>query len=433
MSRILILGGGFAGMALAQRLEALLAPGEATVTLVSRDNYALFTPMLPEVCGGELEPRHIVSPLRARLRKTVLVLGEVKAIDIEQRHVDVDLILDDRTQRLSFDHLVLATGSVSATFGIEGVWDCSIPFKRLEDAELLRNRIIETLEAADVEDDPKRRATLLTYAIVGGGYTGVEIAGELIDFLRSVIRFYRGLSFSETRTVLIEGGEGLLPDLPPRMGRYVQSFLPKRGVQVRLRSMVAAIDRTGVALKDGTRIDAKTIVWSAGVRPSPLIAQLPLPHARNGGVLVKGDMSVDGHPGVWALGDCAWIPNPKGGFYPATAQHALREGPVLAANIVHVLRGEKTRIFGWQTLGTMASLGGRRGVVGFPNGFVLTGFPAWWLWRTYYLLRIPGTYRKARVALDWLLALIFPRDIAQMRVDSEVARRDAHRDAGAVR
>jgi len=433
MSRILILGGGFAGMAVAQRLERLLAAGEATVTLVSRDNYALFTPMLPEVCGGDLEPRHIVSPLRASLRKTVLVLGEVKAIDIEQRQVDVELVLDKRTERLSYDHLVLATGSVTATFGIEGVWDCSIPFKRLEDSELLRNRVIETLEEADVEKDERRRSTLLTYAIVGGGYTGVEIAGELVDLLRSVIRFYRSLSFSEVRVVLVEGGTKLLPDLPPRMGRYVESFLPKRGVQVRLGAMVSAVDRNGVALKDGSRIDARTIVWSAGVRPSPLVAQLPLPHARNGGILVQGDMSVDGHEGVWALGDCAWIPNPKGGFYPATAQHALREGPVLAANIVHVLRGQKTDIFRWQSLGTMASLGGQRGAVGFPNGFVLTGFLAWWLWRTYYLLRIPGGYRKVRVALDWLLALVFPRDIAQLRVDTGLARHEAQRDAGASR
>lgn len=430
MSRILILGGGFAGLAVAERLERILSGGEAEVTLISRDNYALFTPMLPEVCGGDLEPRHIVTPLRAILRTTSLILGEVKTIDVQQRFVDVELLLGRRVDRMQYDHLVLATGSVTATFGIPGVWDCSIPFKRLEDAEALRNRLVETLEEADGEKDPHRRAALLTYAIVGGGYTGVEIAGELVDFFRSVVRFYRTIKPAEIQLVLVEGGPKLLPDLHPRMGAYVEEFLPRRGARLRLGAMVSALDEHGIALADGSRIEAATIVWSAGVRPSPLVAQLPLPHARNGGILVRGDMSVEGHPGVWALGDCAWIPNPQGGFYPATAQHAIRQGPVLAENIVRILRGESTQPFRWQALGTMASLGGQRGVVGFPNGFVLTGFPAWWLWRTYYLLRIPGVYRKVRVALDWALALIFPRDIAQLRVDTDLARQDALRDAG---
>ncbi len=428
--RIVILGGGFAGLAVAQRLESLLHAGEADVTLVSRDNYALFTPMLPEVSGGELEARHIVSPLRALLRTTELVLGEVRSIDINGKLVTVQLLLGERTTLIGYDHLVLATGSVTATFGIPGVAEHSIPFKRLEDAETLRNRIVEALEVADVERDPRRRASLLTYAIVGGGYTGVEIAGELVDFFRGIVPFYRTIKYEDIQVVLIEGGSKLLPDLLPKMGEYCAKLLTERGVRVRLGAMVSQVDGGGVALKDGNRIDAATIVWSAGVRPSPLIAGLPLPHARNGGILVKGDMSVEQHPGVWALGDCAWIPNPKGGFYPATAQHAIREGPLLAENVVRALRGERTRPFCWQSLGTMASLGGQQGVVGFPNGFVLTGFPAWWLWRTYYLLRIPGLYRKVRVAIDWLLALIFPRDIAQIRVDNELARRDALQEAG---
>lgn len=430
MPRVLILGGGFAGLAVAARLEKLLRPGEAGVTLVSRDNYALFTPMLPEVSSGDLEARHIVSPLRAMLRTTELVLGEVRQIDIGARHVEVQLLLSDKVMRIAYDHLVLATGSVTATFGIPGVAEHSIPFKRLEDAEALRNRIVESLEVADVETDSRRRACLLTYAIVGGGYTGVEIAGQLIEFLRGILRFYRTIRYEDIHVVLVEGGPKLLPDLLPRMGEYCGALLKKRGVEVRVGTLVSQVDDDGVGLKDGGRIEAATVVWSAGVRPSPLIAALPLPHARNGGILANGDMSVEGHPGIWAIGDCAWIPNPKGGFYPATAQHAIREGPLLAENIVRVLREEATRPFRWQSLGTMASLGAQHGVVGFPNGFVLTGFPAWWLWRTYYLSRIPGLYRKARVALDWLLALIFPRDIAQMRVDNEVAEREAREEAG---
>jgi NADH dehydrogenase len=427
---VVIVGGGFAGLAVAQGLERRLAAGEATVTIVSRDNYALFTPMLPEISGGSLEPRHIVSPLRGLLRSTKVVLAEVTAIDFAARAVDVQLLLGEGTQRLRYDHLVLALGSVSATFGIAGVAEHSFPFKRLEDAEALRNHIVETLEAADVETDPARRKALLTYAVVGGGYTGVEVAGELVDFFRSIVRFYRSLQLHEIAIYLIEGGPQLLPDLLPRMGAYSATFLAGRGVQVRVGTLVAQVDANGLALNDGTRIDAATIVWSAGVRPSPFVAGLPLPHARNGGILVNADMSVEGQPGVWALGDSAWIPAPNGGYYPATAQHALREGPVLADNIRRTLHGEPTRPFRWNALGTMASLGGQRGVVGFPNGFVLTGFLAWWLWRSYYLLRIPGLYRKVRVALDWTLALLFPRDIAQLRVDTERARRDALRDAG---
>jgi NADH dehydrogenase len=428
--RIVILGGGFAGLAVAQRLERLLREGECDVTIVSRDNYALFTPMLPEVSNGDLEPRHIVSPLRGLLRTTTLVLGEVLGIDFGARTIETRLLLTNERQHVSYDHLVLATGSVSATFGIAGVAEHSFPFKRLEDAESLRNHIVETLELADIESDSTQRRRLLTYVIVGGGYTGVEVAGELVDFFRSILRFYRHIELSEVEVVLVEGGPKLLPDLLPRMGEYCAEFLARRKVRVRTGALVASVDAGGVALKDGSRLESATVVWSAGVRPSPLIASLPLPHARNGGIFANADMSVKDTPNIWALGDCAWIPMPEGGFYPATAQHAIREGPVLAENIVRVLRGEATQPFRWKALGTMASLGGHRGVVGFPNGFVLTGFAAWWLWRTYYLARIPGWYRKVRVALDWLLALIFPRDIAQLRVDTEVARGDALRDAG---
>lgn len=428
--RIVILGGGFAGLAVAQRLERVLRPVDCEVVIVSRDNYALFTPMLPEVSNGDLEPRHIVSPLRGLLRTTTLVLGEVVSIDFNARMVETQLLLTNERQQIGYDHLVLATGSVSATFGIPGVAEHSYPFKRLEDAEDLRNHIVETLELADIERDSVRRRALLTYVIVGGGYTGVEVAGELVDFFRSILRFYRHIEPADVEVTLVEGGAKLLPDLLPRMGEYCAAFLARRNVRVRTNALVASVDSAGVALKDGTRLDSATVVWSAGVRPSPFIASLPLPHARNGGILANADMSVKDMPNVWALGDCAWIPMPEGGFYPATAQHAIREGPVLADNIARTLRAEPTRPFRWKALGTMASLGGHRGVVGFPNGFVLTGFAAWWLWRTYYLARIPGWYRKVRVAFDWLLALVFPRDIAQLRVDTKAARGDALRDAG---
>lgn len=428
--KIVILGGGFAGFTIAKRLERLLRADEAEVTIVSRDNYVLFTPMLPEVSSGGLEARHVVSPLRALLRKTRLVLADVREVDPQARAVDVRFLLGDGGDRLRYDHLVVGLGSVTSTFGISGVAESTFAFKRLEDADALRNHVVATLELADVAADPAERKRLLTYAIVGGGYTGVEIAGELVDFFASIVRFYRTIDRGEVEIVLIEGGPSLLPDLPPRMGSYATEFLRKRGVRVVLGSLVSAVDAVSVLLKDGTRIAAGTIVWSAGVNPSPVVAAMPLPHARNGAIMAQADMSVEGWEGVWAIGDCAWIPSPEGGFYPMTAQHAIREGPALAENIVRAIRGEPTKPFRFKALGTMASLGGRRGVVGFPNGFVLTGFLAWWLWRTYYLARIPGWYRKARVAFDWFIGLLFPRDIAELRVDTERARRAARRDAG---
>lgn len=428
--RIVILGGGFAGMTLARRLERRVRPDEALVTLVSRDNYLLFTPMLPEVSSGGLEARHVVTPLRTELRRTRFVLAEATRIDFERRAVEVRYELSAAPERLPYDHLVLALGSVTSTFAIPGVAEHSFAFKRLEDAELLRNHVIATLELASAEANPSVRKRLLTYAVIGGGYTGVEVAGELVDFFRSACRFYPNVAAREIAIVLIEGGKRLLPDLNERMGAYVAAFLESRGVRVSLGDLVTRVEATGVDLRSGARIEAATIVWSAGVRPSPLVAGLPLPHARNGAILARADMSIDGFPGVWALGDCAWIPDAKGGFYPATAQHAIREGPALADNLVAALRGQPAKPFVWEALGTMASLGGRRGVVGFPNGFVLAGFPAWVLWRTYYLWRIPGAYRKARVAFDWFIGLLFPRDVAELRVETEPAQRSALADAG---
>ena len=428
--RIVILGGGFAGLAVARSLERILRRGEAEATVVSRDNYALFTPMLPEVSSGGLEARHVVTPLRSQLRRTNVLLAEVTAIDLPSCRIKVRFALGDEIAELEYDHLVIALGSVTTNFGIPGVAEHSFAFKRLEDAERLRNHVVATLELADARTDPAERRSLLTYVCVGGGYTGIEVAGELADFFGSIARFYPRVDRREIRIVIVEGGPRLIPDLAPRMGEYSAQFLRRRGVEIVLGDLVARLDERGLALKSGARIDSATVVWSAGVRPSPFLAELGLPHARNGALLARADMSVEGHEGVWALGDSAWIPDSRGGFYPMTAQHAIREGPVLAANIVRTLRGQVTQPFRWKALGTMASLGGQRGVVGFPNGFVLTGFPAWWLWRTYYLLRIPGLYRKIRVALDWALALLFPRDIAQLRVDTERARRDALRDAG---
>jgi NADH dehydrogenase len=433
-ARIVILGGGFAGMATARRLERILRPEEATITVVSRENFSLFTPMLPEVGSGNLETRHVVTPIRAELRRATFVLGDVRGIDLAAKTVTVEHPIAGSYQTLGYDHLVFALGSVTSTFGLPGIAERAFPYKTLEDADRLRNHVIATLETAAVTADPAERKRLLTFVFVGGGFTGVEAAGEMADFFRSTLRYYRSIDPKEIDVVLVEGGNKLLPELQAGMGEYSAKALARRGIDVRLESMVAGADERGLQLKSGVTIETKTIVWSAGVRPSPVVAPIAaIATGRGGSIAVNADLSVPNQPGLWALGDCASIPMPDGTTAPATAQHAIREGPVLAGNIAATLRGRATAPFRYRAIGMMASLGARRGVAGLFGKYLITGFPAWLIWRTYYLLRLPGRDRQLRVAIDWTLGLVFPRDIAELRVYSSAAEAHALREAGMLR
>lgn len=431
-ARILILGGGFAGISTARRLERLLSLREAHITVVSRENFSLFTPMLPEVSSGNLESRHVVTPVRAQLRNARFILGEVCAIDLDAKSVEIEHIMLGSRQSLAYDHLVLCLGAVTSTFGLPGIAERAFPLKSLEDAERLRNHVIGMLELADVTEDAIERKRLLTFVFVGGGFTGVEAAGEMIDFFKSALRFYRTIDPREIEIVLIDGGKKLLPELQAGMGEYSAKALERRGVRVMLGTHVSGAFDDGLHLADGTIVATATIVWSAGVKPSPAVGSSPIATGRGGAIPVNADLSVPNYPGVWALGDCATIPAPNGSRYPPTAQHALREGPFLAENIAAVLRGRPTKPFRYQSLGVMASLGGRRGVAGFRGGLLLTGFVAWFVWRTYYLLRLPGLDRQARVAFDWTLGLIFPRDISELRVYTERAQANSLGEAGII-
>ncbi|HUZ48851.1 MAG TPA: NAD(P)/FAD-dependent oxidoreductase [Candidatus Dormibacteraeota bacterium] len=428
--RIVILGGGFAGMAVAQRLEARLRPDEAEIVLISRENFTLFTPMLPEVISGELDVRHVVTPIRPQLRRTQFVLADVQQLDLAAKSVRYTHTLTGQSANMDYDQVVLAMGSSTSTFGLPGVAQRAFALKTLEDAGILRNRLVWLLELADATIDAEQQARLLTIVVVGGGFTGVEAAGELVGLFRSVVRFYPNVALGKIRLILLEGGATLLPGLPPNMGRYSERALAARGIEIITGDGVSAADDRGLVLQSGRRIETATIVWSAGVTPSPSVERTALPLNKRGAVLTDATMRVEGFAGVWAAGDCAAIPNGAGGTYPPTAQHAIREGPVLADNIVATLRGKPPASFHFTSLGMMASLGGRKAVAQLPGDRILTGFPAWFLWRSYYLLRLPGLDRKLRVAFDWLLELLFPRDIAELRIYSRKAQSSAAVDAG---
>ncbi len=429
--KIVILGGGFAAIATAQRLERKLRPGEAEITLISRENFSVFTPMLPEVSSGALDARHIVTPIRAQLRRTQFILADVQAVDLESRVVTYTHSLTGIVGTVSYDHVVVAIGAGTSTFGLPGVAERVFALKTLEDAAILRNRFMWLLELADTADDVERRR-LLTIAVVGGGFTGVETAGEIVELFASVHRFYPHVLKRDVNIVLLEGGPTLLAGLPERMGSYSQRDLQRRGVRIVTGDGVLSADDEGLMLQSGKRIETRTIVWSAGVKPRTLRGMESVATGKNGLIPVEPNMSVAERPGVWAIGDCASIPNGDGGFYPQTAQHAIREGPVLADNIVAFIRGEQTKPFRYNALGMMASLGARKAVAQLPGDRVLTGFLAWVLWRAYYLSRLPGLDRKMRVAFDWTLELLFPRDISELRVYSERAQSSAAADAGLV-
>ncbi|MDP9110738.1 MAG: FAD-dependent oxidoreductase, partial [Candidatus Eremiobacteraeota bacterium] len=270
----------------------------------------------------------------------------------------------------------------------------------------------------------------LTLVVVGGGFTGVEAAGEFVELFHSVVRYYASVKLSEIRLVLVEGGPVLLPGLPAKMGTYSKEALLKRNVEILTGDGVASADDDGLVLQSGTRIETATIVWSAGVMPTRAIEGAPLPRTKRGALIVDEELRVSGYPNVWAAGDCASIPDSEGGTYPSTAQHAIREGPLLAENIVAALRSKPLRPFRFRSLGMMASLGARKAVAQLPGDRVLTGFLAWFLWRSYYLSRLPGLDRKFRVAFDWTLELLFPRDIAELRVYTRHAQSSAASDAG---
>jgi NADH dehydrogenase len=410
----MILGGGFGGIYTALRLEKALARGAALeVTLVDRENFFLFTPMLHEVAASDLDMTHIVNPIRTLLRRVKFVQGEVEAIDLQGRRVVVSHGSDGHRHELDYDHLVLAMGAMTNFYNLPGVEERALTMKSLGDAIALRNRLIECLEEADPECC-RVKTPLLTVVVAGGGFAGVETVAAVNDFLRDTLRFYPNLTEAQLRVVLVHDGPVILPELGERLGAYADRKLTERKVEIRVNTKIEGMSEAGVTLSDGTVIPARTLVWTAGTAPNPLLGTLPCPKER-GRAVANASMEVDGWPGVWALGDCAVIPDPHTGKpYPPTAQHALRQGRVLAENILAAIHGGKKRPFVFKTIGLLASIGRRTGVAQIL-GVNFSGFVAWWLWRTIYLSKLPRLEKKVRVALDWLLDVVFSKDLVQFR------------------
>jgi len=400
---VLIAGGGFAGGYVARLL------GRAGATIVSPENFMLYTPMLPEAASGTLEPRHVVVPLRQMCPHAELLLGHVRRLDEDRRVVEVETPSAGAFE-LGYEQLVLALGSVARTLPVPGLAEHALGFKDLADAITLRNRVLRELEAAAAELDPAAATSHLTFVFVGAGYAGVEALAELSDLVTDALRYYPGLRSARQRWVLVDAAPKILPEIPTRLGDYAARELARRGVEIHVGTTLESIGPHEAVLSNGVRVPTRTLVWTAGVKAHPLLAELGLPLDERGRVLVDTLLRVRGRERIWALGDAAAVPNTRTPAHvdPPTCQHALRQARRLARN----LQGDPEP-YGYRMLGQVATLGRYKGVADVL-GLRLRGFPGWFVTRSYHLLQLPLTSRKLRVVADWTTSLFFRRDIAEL-------------------
>ena len=397
---------------------------ELEITLVARDNYLTFTPMLPSVPASTLAPRHVVTPLRAFLSHTRYVRGSVVGIDTKDKRVTIEGA-GEAVDTIAYDELVVGLGSTTNFFGVAGAAEHALTMKTVPDAMRLRNRVLDVLEAADAEESPRRRKSLLTVVIVGVGFSGCETAGELIEFLRESVSLYPRIERKDLQVVLVGLDKELMPEIGEKLGKYANRVLAKDGVDIRLQTAVTRVADDHVLIRTAAgaeeRIDTRCVVWTAGVAPVPATKSLATEGSK-GRVLVDRTLASPVFDGVWALGDGAAVPNTEGeGFCGPTAQHAMRQAATVAKNLLAKHRGQPLAHYTFKPLGLMASLGHHKAVV-LTMGIPISGFIAWWLWRTYYLMRMPGLERKIRVALDWTIDLLLPRDTVILRYEAPGSR-----------
>lgn len=416
-TQIIVLGGGFAGAYCVKQLEKSLRGLDAEITLVNEQNYFVFTPMLVEAATSALEPRHVVVPLRDFLRTGRFVMACVKSIDVFGKTVTTQPEFGDQVV-LSFDHLVMALGSVTKMPDVPGVREYAFGLKTLADATVLRDRAIGMLEMANLAPDHAHRQSWLTFAVVGAGYTGVEAAGEFNAFLKEAIQNYPNVRESDIHVMLLQRSGRILDALDETMSKKASEILRRNGVDIRLNESVSKVSKTSFTLKSGDEVDSHTVIWSAGVAPPPLLKKSNLPTNSHGYLECDHDLRVTGHENVWGIGDSASNPDADGNPYPPTAQHALREGRQAAKNLAAVIRGNPTEPLNYTNKGTMAPLGGRQAIANV-FGTHLTGIVAWILWRTIYLGLMPGLGHKIRVSMDWTMDLFFRRDYAQQNAHAK--------------
>jgi NADH dehydrogenase len=409
---VVIVGGGFGGAAAARELERLMPKQSARLSLVNETNFSLYTPFLPEAAAGTLEPRHVVTPLREQLKRTYLRLGQIVGHDPEAKTVELRKKFGG-TETMRYDQLLLALGSVSRTLPVPGLSEHAVGFKGLADAIYLRNHVIETLEEANASEDPARREKLLTYVFVGGGYAGLEALAELQDFAADAMDSYPRARLHGMRWMLVEAMDRVLPEIDLELANYALRELRGRGIDIRLNTTLEEVTADSARLSTGEVLPTETVVWTAGVAPQPILRELNLPLDERGRVPVDSYLRVEGMDGVWAIGDCAAAPDPRGGTTPPTAQHAVRQGPVAARNIAAQLGIGSPKEFDFKSYASFVNLG-RYKAVGRIGNKTFRGFPAWWLARSYHMSQIPGNARKVRAVLDWTAGLPFSRDISEV-------------------
>jgi NADH:ubiquinone reductase (H+-translocating) len=412
--RILIVGGGYVGMYTALHLERYLRGSPHRITLVNPENFMLYQPFLPEVASGLIDPRAVVVPLRRVLRRSRLLLGEVERIDTGARVTTIRTVHGERLQE-PYDVIVLGLGSWSRTLPIPGLAEHGAGFKDLAEAIWLRNRVLTQIDVADELEDPAARRAALTFVFVGAGFAGIEALGELEDLARAAVRLTSTVRRAEMRWIMVEAGPRILPELGADLAGYAAARLRERGIEIRASTRLVSFLKDEVRLSDGDAFAAETLVWTAGVRPSPVPRDNGFPVDGTGRVQVDETMRVLGMTEAWAAGDVAAVPDEasRGGISPPTAQHALRQARQLAANVAASLRGGRPQPFRYKNKGMLCSLGHYRGVAN-PLGIRIKGFPAWFLHRSYHLLYMPTWARRVRIAMDWTVSLLFPRDVAQL-------------------
>ncbi|WP_073488252.1 NAD(P)/FAD-dependent oxidoreductase [Streptoalloteichus hindustanus] len=417
-TRILVAGGGYVGLYTALRLQSKLRRNEASITVVDPQPHMTYQPFIPEASGGSIEPRHVVVPLRRVLRKCNVLTGRITKVE-HARKVALMEAPDGHVEEIEYDQLVVALGSVARTLPIPGLAEVGIAAKTIGEAIYLRNHVLSRLDAAASTPDPEQRRRMLSFLVIGGGFAGIEMVGELEDMARYACRYYDNIKPEDMRWVVVDAANRVLPEVSPKMGVYTVERLMDRGIEVYLETLVKSVEGGHVVLSDGTEFDTDTVIWTAGVKANPVLAETDLPLDPRGRLRCTASLQVEGTSDAWGAGDCTAVPDlsrieedPQATCSPS-AQHAVRQSKVLANNIVASLRGRKVRDYYHKYLGSVASLGLYKGVADVA-GIKLKGYPAWAMHRAYHVSKMPTFNRKFRIIMDWTMALLFRREVISL-------------------